>query len=94
MKKRIKESGHSFRVKRAKLAQETAELRSSMDKFVNIAQKTSSSTTENRPIETNDFESSVDNFDSIVAESANHSETQSGDEQCIQAKPGSSTSEK
>lgn len=80
MSKRVKESGHSFRVKKAKREQENAALSGSLNRFLNIAPKPSSSNTEKKieSTESNVSESSDTEIDSIVSEE--QCEAQSDDE--------------
>lgn len=76
MFKRKKDSGHSNRIKKAKRVQENAELRNSMNQFVNIVQRTSTSTTEkkNESIETSEFETNSNNSESSDVECGNDGE--------------------
>lgn len=77
MSKRVRESGHTYCMKKAKRDREAAALSGSMDKFLTVQPKPSSSTTEEKSesIESND-ESESSGSD---AESAKRSETQRED---------------
>lgn len=94
MDKRKKESGHSFRRKKAKRDQEIAVLRRSMNKFVNPAQENRSPINENQSMGTSEFESGVDEAESSDDQSRNLTEIQSGDGQVMRVDTNLSTAEK
>lgn len=91
MSKRLKESGHSFRIKKAKREQENVALSGSLNRFLNINSNPSSSTTENESelIESNIPESSIsgNETESYIPESSNSgNEKQSGEENISEKK--------